>query len=537
MKKLLYQWRYDLILFVILFLGYTLLGGYLAMIRGFIPGDALARMVSAWLVFSGEEVKLATIGFVWPPIPTLFILPLTLIPSLVQSWMAVVLVSAFNMAVGGMLLNRTAKLFDEPWYIKVFVVLIFATNPLIVMFGANGMSEAVLISFTLLAFIFLLRFWKTDRNQEMVFAGFVLGFLPLIRYEALLLLIPAGLLVLIQCWQQYKVMTQDEFRDYLEGRLIAFGALLIYPVFLWILFNWQMMENPFYFIANDRSALNVAEGQMSGYMLQGNMLASMQVSFEIFTGLFPIWIIIAIGGVFVGIYRKNYFLVMLSLSPIVVPLFQGVLFFMAAGVPLLRYFILVIPLSLITFLFAWGEYFKAEPNPINPGRVKALKALIMTGFVILSIFSGFSTVRMLDGSQYMSIEQPTWRGLISQEPIPMLHFRQPKAGLEVGEVLPGLIPEGKRILLDTYAGGYAVILGSGDPSMFLNYTSPDWTQALREPWNYVDYVLVPSVGTEGWLNLVNMEHPNLYLNGATWAEEVPGLPESAYGWKLFKVVE
>ena len=42
--------------------------------------DAMARTRSAWQVFFSYEPKLAYIGFIWAPLPTILQLPLVLIP-------------------------------------------------------------------------------------------------------------------------------------------------------------------------------------------------------------------------------------------------------------------------------------------------------------------------------------------------------------------------------------------------------------------------------------------------------------------------
>src|SRR5688500_4870609 len=47
-----------------------------------LPGDALARTYLAWRVLLGEEKKLANIGFVWTPLPSILQLPLVLLPPL-----------------------------------------------------------------------------------------------------------------------------------------------------------------------------------------------------------------------------------------------------------------------------------------------------------------------------------------------------------------------------------------------------------------------------------------------------------------------
>ena len=122
MKK---RWRDDVMISGVFFLFYLALGGYMTLFRHYMPYDALGRLVSAWLVVTGTEVKLASIGFVWPPIPTLLAIPFTVIPALVESWMAMVILSAIFMALSVWAVYQLAETCEIPGGWRAAVALLF----------------------------------------------------------------------------------------------------------------------------------------------------------------------------------------------------------------------------------------------------------------------------------------------------------------------------------------------------------------------------------------------------------------------------
>ena len=523
----------DLLIFLILFILYLGLGFYLTQVRQFLPGDAMARMVSAWLVFQGTEQKLATIGFVWPPIPTLLILPLTLIPQLVRTWLAPVFVSATSMAVAGVAVNQIARQckLQKAW--RYIILVLFATNPLILSFGANGMSEAVLLAFTLVGFFWLIRFWESDRNTHLILSGLFIGFLALIRYEVILIAIAVGLIIFAQSWVRHGHLSIIDLRNFLEGRLLAYASLVVYPLFLWMLVNWQIMGSPIFFINNPQSALNVAETQISSY-IDTRFFGAMALGFRLWIESFPLGIVIAIAAMLYGGWRKSAFIISLGLIQLITPIFQGLLISQSATVPLVRYYIISIPLALVAFFAAWHDFSSLETIPARYASL--LKVGILATIVVIFIMSNISTNHVLLSSPNQTIENPTWVGLSTRDPIPYTHDKQPSEGLKVGRVIPQIVPEGSRILLDTYAGGYAVILGSGNPKLFLDFTDPNYREAVLRPWEYADYVLIASNDTEARLSAVNQAHPDLHSLGATWAILVDELPVTIYDWRLYKIV-
>lgn len=523
------HWPLRLMMGVLLFLGYSSLGAYLALVKHYIPYDALARLVSAFLVFYGTQMKLATIGFVWPPVPTLVILPLAAIKPLVHSWMAVVLVSAFFMALACFMIDRIASLcgLSRGW--RIVVDVLFALNPLMIVFGANGMSEAILIAATTGGMYWLIRFWKTERNMDLIMTAGFFSMLPLIRYETALLTAFAGVMVFFHSWsvgrKRYSI---NDFRDFVEGRLLGYSGLAIYPVFIWAVACWFIMGSPLYFLLNDRSAVSLADmstASLTDVFYPGT--AHLSATFGIWAALFPLGLVGSIAGLYLGIRRKSPLLTGLALFPFIIPALQYALLVRNATVPLLRYFVMAVPLGLVAALAAWSEWDQMRARSIASRRTAS--ALVCVFFLL----SNLSSARMLTVYPFQNIERNTWLALTTNQAIDNQQYEDSEA---VGKALKAIIPAGSRVLVDTYQFGFAVLLGAGDPKLFMDFTDPDYDAAVLHPQGYVDYLIVPETSGRGALYSINHAHPSLHADGAPWAELVDGLPPSSLNWKLYKVI-
>lgn len=520
------SWRLDLLLFTVFMALYTVLGGYLSMVKHYLPYDALSRLVSAWLVWRGTEVKLATIGFVWPPIPTAILIPLAWIPPLVESWMALVLVSAFFMATSVVLVSRILRYCGITGIWRYLLAILFGINPLNLVFGANGMSEAILVAACLGSFYAFLRFWDSGRNLQMMISALLFSLLPLIRYEFAILSLAAGAALVVHCWKSRPLMETKQFNDFLEGRLLAFSSLAIYPLFLWCIVSWQIMDNPFYFLVNDRSAISLAAEQLSGQVMFVGAAGAFNTVFYAWFVTFPAGLVGTLALLFLGWRARSAKYLVFALLPLLIPALQFIMLLQGTNVPLLRYFMTTVMFGVVTIAIAMGAI--KDLTRLNGWRYH----LLGLAAVALVLGSNFLTRSVIEDYPYLDIETVTWRGISSDEMVEHQDFAE---SYKVGQVLPSLIPPGSRVLIDTYQYGFGIVLGSNNPQLFMDFTDPNYDKAVLNPYDYADYVIVPKTEGRGALYSINRYHPNLHESGAAWAEPVEGLPDTISMWRLYKV--
>jgi len=378
----------------------------------------------------------------------------------------------------------------------------------------------------LIASFWLVRFWQTGRNTHLIISAGFFGLLPLIRYEFALLSAWSGLLILFLSWEKRQQFTQEKFAQFLEGILLAYSSLVIYPIFLWVIANWFIMGSPIYFLSNNRSATNLAEFQLSDFGIVTTPINSFNITFGAWLWSYPLELIASMVLILLAWRRKSLFLVGLGLMPIIIPALQFLLLVRRSNVPLLRYFVMVIPLGVFISLVV--VYIISMAGK----RIRWVNAAVMVVLVLLMAGSNAMSYYQLENYPYQTFDGATWRAITGKG-----DARDPQVvqAYDIGKLLISVIPPGSRVLMDTYGYGFAVLLGANDHSIFMDFTDPDYDAALLNPQGYADYILVPSPYQRGDFYAVNLYQKSLYKEGAPWAEQVNILPETIDGWKLYKV--
>ncbi len=150
--------------------------------------DAVSRMANGFYVLYSRDPHLAAIGFVWDPLQSVadlvFLLGNHLWPALSHNDMAGSLASAIGMA--GAVYQMWAAL--REWGIsrvpRLTLTAFFALNPMIVLYGGNGMSEGIYL-FTLVATArYLLRWLHRGDLRSLAYSAIALAFCYLSRNEA-----------------------------------------------------------------------------------------------------------------------------------------------------------------------------------------------------------------------------------------------------------------------------------------------------------------------------------------------------------------
>ncbi len=234
------------IVFVLSF-GVFLAAGVAFARAGVLPGDALARTMNAGAAVMGRDPHLEAIGFVWPPFPTLFeVAILTVIPvkGFVSTGYAGVLVSVTLMAATACGVRSWLEECGLQRIARLGLVVAFVANPMILIYGGNGMSEATMLCFLVLAARRLARWFEQERISDLVVAGLWLGMAYLARYES------AGsivVVIVVVTFCAYRASGGD--RRSRRSAAVTTGAVVgLPPVFaasMWALFSWAVVGEPF----------------------------------------------------------------------------------------------------------------------------------------------------------------------------------------------------------------------------------------------------------------------------------------------------
>jgi hypothetical protein len=499
-------------------------------------GDAQARLANAYYVLYSRDPHFAAIGFVWNPGTSLAEIPVLLFkpifPALSTETFGAVIVSAVAMAAAGYQIYRFAEELRLGPLMRWGLLAAFVANPMILYFGANGMSEPLFI-FTLVATARYLAQWLREQTAKaLVSSALALGLAYLVRNEAAA---AAILGVVLVAGVTYLRSDGDGQRRRLAALTDA-GIFLI-PFTLafvgWAGLSWVIVGHPFeqyssaYGTASQLKLLNLNGGTKSGrfwWAFRAMLLMAPVV---------PLILPLALGRV-----RRERDITALAVTAIL----GGVVVFELAAYTLgqiswaLRYLIYAIPLTvLLAACLA-----KPEPLHADGSSRRAPKWILVAGrreFVVRNVIGAVLALTLvfpclvsseyaLLYSQFDKVDQQNldfvfWPSSAAAKINPYrtnwMAVRREAQRLDALHLGHG------AIMVDNF--DYCIpnlILQSSHPKQFLIPNDEDYVQKMGAPYQSgVRYLLVPdpTVGA-GSVNAINRQWPTMYADGAGIAELV-----------------
>ena len=560
-----------------------------------IIGDAWSRVANAFYVLFSRDPHLAAVGFVWNPLPSLAVMPLlpfkAIWPDLVATGFAGSIVSAICMAGAVWQVHGIAMDWHVRRSARLIVALSFALNPMIVYYGANGMSEAMFILTLVIVVRYLARWATSAETLPLVVAGVALAAAYMTRYEAVVAAIGAfGVVVLVSVVRRKGRIGER------TGEGLADGAVLVTPFVTafagWAVASWLIVGDPFQQFTSVYgvvSQLVVAQSGVASVTGQGTSSAYVWVLRQL-VGLEPGILLVGLLGL-AATFRGRWGLTMPAVAVL-----GGVVAFAVFGfltgrtLGWLRYSITVIPLASILALAVlapnpgraatpraaalrsskarsagqlaaglrttgWQTAeadiepeVESEPEPqARPRRrlasrlgtvVAKAMGLAAVALVVLAVPVGANT--MLDPH-----ENPDYGGeafqlrpvLFPNEPMAAFTpFGQYEIGRQAAAYLDEMNLGGGTVLVDG-AMGFPIILESHNPGQFITTPDRNFLPALLDPVSFgVRYLLVPEAIGYQSLDALNRNYPGIYETGAGIGQFVAQFSAGGNNWRLYQVV-
>lgn len=518
-----------------------------------IIGDAWSRVANAYYVLYSRDPHLAAIGFVWNPLPSIAVLPLLpfkiMWPAMVGTGFAASIVSALCMAGAVYEVHGIAMDWGVRRSARLLVTAMFAFNPMIVYYGANGMSEAMFLVTLIVTVRYLSRWALTRETVPLVVAGVALAAAYMTRYEAAVAAIGAvGLVVFLSALNRsggFQARLAEGFAD---------ATVLITPfatVFAgWAFASWLIVGDPFQqftSIYGVVSQLAVAQASVATTTGQGTSAAYVWIARQII-GLEPG--IVLVGLLALAMTFRGRASMTLPAVAIVGSVAAFAVFGFLTGRTLgwLRYSIAVIPLVSILALAVLAHKPEKAPaaetapagDPSRPRwRAIAARAAGVAAVCMVAIAIPMGASTMLDPGA-----NPGYGGeafqlrpiLFPNEPLGQITpFGQFEVGRQAVAYIDDLHPGGGSVLVDG-AMGFPILLESADPTQFITTSDRDFQRALLDPVSFhVKYLLVPEdVGYQS-LDALNQAYPGIYKTGAGVGQLVTQFSAGGNNWRLYQV--
>lgn len=490
----------------------------------FIFGDALTRTFHAYLVLFGNEPKLTSIGFVWPPLPTILQIPLVLIKPLNTFGFAGNILTAIFLGITAVYFNKIMRLFELKRILRGIFLTLFITNPMIIFYGSNGMSEMVFIGFTIISIYYFLSFIKEKHLASLILSSVSLSFAIMSRWEAFALL-PA---ILFSLGYIHFLIKKQPLRK-AEGLMLLYLTPIIFVSLVWLLANWVIVGSPFYFLHNDYAytAQNAKLLASNSFFntLKGNLPLDIFYVFKRVIFVAPVFIVflILIGLKITDKLNRIYNISLIGFSASIV-LFQIVLLYLGQSFGELRYFIYIIPFSYILSTYICSKQF----FPHLKGNIRYLLVTIQ---IILLAFSSFTTILAMAspdiGKQENIVIQALKNGHNNSQ---YYNYENEES---IAEYLTKNIT-GRQILIDDSVG-FPIIYFSQKPQLFIETVDSDFKKVLVNPQDSpeVQYILISNPSNGSNLDILNVRYPEMFNNGSNSVTLVKDFGD----WRLYKFLK
>ncbi|MCW2494671.1 hypothetical protein [Jatrophihabitans sp.] len=530
------------LMFGVSFIAYVTVGAVLAVRYGYIVGDALSRTADASFATNSQDPHLSAIGFVFGPLPTVAQIPVQLFanwwPDITRYGISGIVVSSAFMA--GFLVQLALTIRDRGasrlWSFGIAAIV--GLLPMIVLYGANGMSEAPFLFFTMWAVRRLIRWQRTDDVHDLTAAGLAVGLCYLVRYEALVIGV-MGVVVIV---------LRHRVRGWKLNKATMDSSILLMPLAItfafWTGASWLITGDAFAQFSSVYGNSAVLAQSRSGS-------SSVAVSFPIIETLVlsPLLPLIAIVSFGLAIRRRD-----IDLLPVLL-IFGAVLGFEAVSVirgstfPFLRYYVLAIPATALLLAFLRPgrgglEARRAGPEALPP-RTGALPGGVSRILTSLAVVVGLIapvpvTLRLMDSAtrapQEYYLKAIFDRRGASDGALSVLRTFGTERGFAA--YLDRLDLPDSSVLVDT-SSGFAIVAASLRRKQFVITSDHNFVRDLNDPSEYgIQYILaVPDTG-RGTADAINRRYPTMYDTGADVAHLAFVVPQTAANqlpWRLYRV--
>ncbi|WP_311080279.1 glycosyltransferase family 39 protein [Paenibacillus polymyxa] len=500
-------------------------GIYFSYVLGYMHTDALSRVANAFYVLYSRDPHLGAIGFIWNPLPSLLEMVILLLypifPALATYGLAAIILSATFAALTAMLLYRAGVRTGLSSGMSIMLALLYALNPFILLFGANGLSDSLYIYFIMMT-VNEFALWLKDRmTASLIVSGLALAMAFWTRYEAVPLgvAMAGGVVLAVLCLHRNRGRRELVLREKLH-KVEATWLLLLLPVvfsgLLWIFFNYLIMGNAFYFLNSEYS--NTAQSAellnddkfveiFSNPLVALKFIASKTLWYSV--PLFAILFIRLLNG---RLFRWGTLIILLLFLS--VPGLQFLLMMRQSSYGWFRYFMYVFPITV-----AWLPY---ELSQLQGRWRRAAFGLVSVSLLLTAGLLSYALTRPDIAPDENSFLTRTGN----------VNYVRQESDRKIAVWLDQHLPI-STIMTDS-ASAYTMIVYSQYPKRFLITSDYSFNKALSYPQdNHVDYILVPKIMSGMPLSKINMVYPNLYEHGAPWVQ----LEREFNGeWRLYKVL-
>ncbi len=522
--------------------GVYLIAG-MVLVFGFdvIMTDAISRVANASYMIRGREPHMAAVGFVWTPLPSLLMLPLlplqALFPALLTDGLAANVISAIAMSgavrQAHLILKRSSLSPQIIWALTAT----FAIQPVVFFYGANGMSESLMMFGLLMAARALIIWLEEGLTVQLVVCGNGIAIAYLSRYEAGLSFLGVALIVAVVSWKRAgsgHVPPMSAMRLTRANTTSAGGALPHWIVmnelllvglpaalaFIgWALMSWVVTGSPFAQLTSEYGVREFIKVYRDAEGATGGGLGDIVRTFGLLQPLALAFVIIGIVAMMIR-RERALAVVITTLAPAL--LFDIFTVVTGSTLFLYRYLILIVPITIFAAAsicsFLQSRFGSSQDVTLAPASPLRSRQWMFVAAPVLLLVLTFPVAA---------------RNLFNEEQA-VRSFNPYALDQEIAEYVDSLDAPNGSVLTDS-GTGFAVLIRSEHPDRWVITSDGDFRERVAD-LSTVSYVLVPENTGLLQLDALNRRWPDLFQTGLgpdtlikEWKAK-NGRP----AWRLFK---
>lgn len=462
----------SLAIFTVFALAFGALGYWVVCTLHVVPFDALDRLTRGLMVWHNDPPKLAAIGFAFPPLTTVVLLPFVVVPSVASSLVALPVCSAIFGGITMVGLNR-AFARAELGRIRYALLVLIAVNPIVAFAAASGGGDIVGIAFATIAVAALVSWYATVDTRFLVSGGMAFALASVASYGFIVWFVLGAALVGVT------LSRHRAADDEIEGSLILFLAPGVFVIALWVLFNVAVVGEPVFWLTD--AASTTVNAASSGAVTADITGVLQQTGELVLTGA-PLALLVLPALIVCAVAQRNelaawlaFFLVVSIAMPAALALGQNDLtqIDLADALPILL-------LSIIGILWLFQSLPQARTLVLALGGLGLLLSIPITW-------------QAMHDYQYQSMEQAFVRAVETGDDQEGTFSR---GGLEVGilseRAMAEYLDQDRGRVLTDNAQTFGVIGLTGRPSQFLDRADGGddaWRRAAARPPRDIKYFL------------------------------------------------
>jgi hypothetical protein len=451
-------------------------------------GDSESHLNIAKRVVDSITPGFAQLGGIWLPLPHLFMVPFIWSDFMWRSGLAGAIVSGIAYVISAVFIYKTTDLLLKNRTASFIAAFVFMLNPNVLYMQATPMTELVLIAFFTLSTYYFIKFLMNQNQLSSILLAAFFGFCSVLtRYDGWFLIgLEAGSILLYYIpwknipwrFRDIKNFIQSEDGIKAQGYIVIFSTLAFFGIILWLLWDFLILGDPFYFTTSQFSAASQQQIWLENDRLPSYGNPLMAFIYYFVTAMSNAGVLVYLAAVVGLIYylanrenKSRWFVALLLGAPFifnVLTLFMGQsVIFIPHLTPLnwehslfnVRYGLMTIPL--VAFAFGYLFY-------IN----RAFGKLVLVGLCVVQF-----------GMYYVGYS-------------PIISYQDGRTGLSAASR-----PEAERwinsnydfglVLMDDYARTVSVVR-SGIPMEQMIYigNKPYWQESLVTPDKHVQWIVM-----------------------------------------------